>query len=666
MEQSELKKNLKNMQYSPSKEADDRIAWMIKNSYENEKNSVTDFQNESKSNQSNLFFNFKQMKLKTLALIGTPVVAVGVLSTIGAMYVLPMITPVNTTNLTDLQKQEIYRNILANNSEVQPINSTINYELGNTANSTAEVMPSEKRIMPNPGGMEDMNRKLVKTTVTNINGPKKDVCKAFYNARTSSNTYESISYYDNKNYSVTGYSETYGDIKFIYVGKTTPSTTVSYEYKGGEYAIQLTYKLTQPIDFNPVYEGDSVVDSDVPQEPVSIEEQIEMRFGEDTDIIGKETIDGKEYYLMQYSYGTQCGLNAEYESPDFWNGETYEDIDSKMDDRLIIRNYVNSTNYAIERTDTYYKKADTENLIYTSVTDTTIVDSTFEEAAAIIKIDSSIPVKEPNVEDQPVIAYDHEKELTRDFDYFQKQGFPIIDLSSIGYKINSAFTTDYYNEDKSMEEYNKLYQSRDFYPEGEAGDELYNYLVGNYNQQNNNIDYPTSRVEYSFSDESNNNSFIIAKLIDEKYEDIDIINTLVYYPIKNQDKSIEDVKVNINGNVVAGKLYQYKYQYEGYVESPAAVSDKLVIDPMPGNDQTQTLTDSGYFLIVPMESEGYKLVISETNNGTDIYPASSQEIIEKGIKTYKLDNSSKKELVKQLMDYYNESAGEPMPIEGQK
>jgi hypothetical protein len=710
MEEKDLIKNLKNIKYKPSKEADDRISWMLMNSYENEKNSVTDLNNESKNNQNNLFFSLQKMKLKTLALIGTPVVAVGALSVIGAMYVLPLLSPtsvpmVPNDTLTAQQKQEIYKSILANNSQMQSVSQSENYALSERSENTsgdaaATVMPTEKRLMPVPGDVQDTDKKLVKTTYATTNGPKSNACKAYSGGMAyNPDKTESISYYDSKGYSVYGMIEYIGDVQFISLSKYTPTGSETYDYKGGKYAIKTVYKY-DATNGDPSFVGAPVMEklelTDVPESnnentntpEGSIDEQIKIYFGEDTDIIGTETIDGKEYYVLQYSYDTRCDISNTYLSPDFWNGESYEDVYSKENpDHVIIRNYIGTEGYAIYKSDTYLEKVDASNLISSYITTSTYENSSYEEAIAEITIDPAIPVKEINQDDQPVYAYDYKTEITYTLDYIEKSGYPVTSDIAAGYVINSVGSNNYYSQ-IAFGEFTDLYSNRDFYPEGALGDRIYKDWTAIAVPVE--TDYPVSLASYGFKgkDESGLDTYgLFVDVYKNSFDNMKIVNSVIYNPVK--EKSIEEVQIKFDGSVATAKIYKYQTEYEAYgvvdsgmidpatgnkpvsnsVDSYNPASEKLMIDPMPSEGVEMIESkDSGYIMILGIGE--YKIVIYDTNYGSSEYPESLDKIMANGIKTTVLNTATKAKIAKQIIDSMEQVDGPvnimPYPAAGSK
>lgn len=584
------------------------------------------------------------------------------------MYGLPMFVPVNTENLTDIQKQEIYKNILANNSQMSEMSARQNTataemdaSANNSSNGSQDIMV-DKRILPVPGpGYVDNSGKLVRTSIVYTPGSQR--CEAVYSPVFGmSDKYDSISYYDSKGYSVYHDVNYYGDIMFIYHSESTPAGTTSLEYKGGKYAIQTNYEnITEDGVGNKVESSAPAMDTYAPvenggsaaspAEPADIETQIKNYFGEDVDIIGTQTIDGKEYYVMQYSYETTCDYDYSIQNPDFWNGETYEESTrNQNDDKIVIRNYVNTVDYTIYKTENYLGKAELSNLIYSSVNTSSAEEGSYDEAVAAASFNVDVPVKKYSFDDQ-VVSYDFKKEAGKLVDYIQSKGYSLITLEELGgYELNAITSMGFYETQKNNDVYSELYSNRDFYPEGKLGDDLYENMYGNVVN-----DMLSALVDYNYAIKSAGEYTyynLTASIFANSYDDMDIVNMYIYSPV--MDKSIEDFEVMVNGVKVAAKLYKYQVKYDNYVIDPIlyegqenAVREKMIAPGGSGEAPSQPTVDSSYILIAEIEG-GNKLVIRDTNSGQDTYPASLQKLESGNIVLKKIEDADKAGLIEQI------------------
>ncbi|MBP9758501.1 hypothetical protein KBD45_02305 [Candidatus Dojkabacteria bacterium] len=704
MNEDEILKKLKGLEYTPSKEADDRISWMLKNSYENEKKSVTESQAEGNKKQSNLFLNKIKMKYKTFALVGAPVVTLGVLSVLGIMYVSPMIFPkTNSLKLTQQQKREIYKSILENNSQMntqtQTMNSQENYNtqevtLPQNANQAVAQADQkavvETKLVPLPGNI-DFTKKIVTTVTTNTKGPKAGECKSIYDpGLISADKYESVSYYDDEGNYVSKSTEYYADNLVLYYSRSTKNESENIEYKGGKYAVKSIYSY-QP----ELLETDAVVEERITEETVSnympldtsldnseknsdenIDDLIEKYFGEGTDIVGEEVIDGKKFYILEYSYESECDYSYDiYETPDFWNGEDYDSTENKADmTKITIRNYVDINDYSVVRTDTFLGEADDSNLVYTSTSAGSEKNSDIDTALAEIKFDLDVPIKEYEPQNIPMnINQNEEKEIIK---YLQSNNFPILKFASGEYDLNRIYASGYYESKPIKDEYLDLIQNRNFYPEGDFGDKLFDqYYRYSYDYQTD-FKNPVISWDYIVTGNNLNSSYLAATLYDGKYSDMDIVKTLVYRPVRT--KSIDDVELNINGEKVTAKLYKYQTEYEdivydepvykegeepGSAEPGSAYSDEkqmMIVDPMPieGNGNKKKFVDSNYTLIIPVDGGKYKLVISDYAYDSKEYAPSLELMIASKLNINYVNEFDEAEL-KSLVTW-----ADVMPIDG--
>lgn len=653
MNEDEILKKLKGLEYTPSKEVDDRISWMLRNSYEKEKIDVTKSQDDGNKRQSNLFLNNFKMKYKIFALIIAPVATLGILSVLGILFVYPLVFPkTDSLKLTPQQKREIYKSILENNSQMQTMSSQDNFktqEIDQKSTSNKESFQAEpklnveSKLVPLPGNM-DFTNKIITTITTNTVGPKVDECKSIYSpGLISADQFESLSYYDDEGNFVSKNTEYYGNNLVIYYSKSTKNYSENIEYKGGKYAVKSVFNYQPELLETDTMVNEKIVDNAEDQinsnylpledsknsDDFEIDSLMKKYFGEDIDIVGKEEIDGKEYYILEYSYETECDYDYfSYKTPDFWNGEDYDSQEIMANPtKISIRNYVDIQNFSIARTDTFLGKVDDANLIYSSVTVGSEKVNDIDTASEEIKFDIDVPIKEYNPNKNPINFDQNENKAI--IEYLRNNNLPIPQFDTFDYDLSMIYSTGYYQEDPIKDEYTQLIEDRDFFAEGDFGDKLYKQYYGFDND--NEVDYinPLVSMDFVTTGTNQNLNTLYGSVYDGKYSDMDILKTVVYRPVKN--KSIEEVDIEINGEQVTAQLYKYKYEYEDIVyeepvykdsndsssSDPGAASveenQNIVIDPMPveGNGKMKKFVDSNYTLIIPLDGGKYKFVVSD-------------------------------------------------------
>lgn len=682
-------------------------------------NNVTDLSTEGNNNQNSLFKILHRMKMKTVALIIIPIATIGALALFGFLFMYPMISPsTGSDNLTPTQKKEIYKNILANNSQMQSINQVDNFKATEGAANLDAVNAEpvamsvdEKRIVPLPW-TDDTAGKLITTTFKNVTGPKSTECKAIFDSQYAyPEETVSLSYYDNNGYSVSRNIEKYGDIEFVYRSVSTPENSDNLDYKGGKYAVRSTYKYA-PVDSSTSAEMPAVeykdpgvnyspleVRNPETQEPVEldIEAQIRQFFGEDVDIVGMEEIEGKKYYLLEYSYETPCDIDYSkmpiVNKVDFWNGEYYEEQkNNTKNEKIVIRNYVDVADYSIYKSSSYLESSQDGNLIYSYITEVDKSESSYEKALEVTEIELAVPIKEYKY-DGSTTEYDARAQNKKVVDYIDSKKYPVVDLSGMGYIISNVYSNDYYVQNVQVDDFSELLMNRDFYPEGELGDRIYELYTG-YNKTY--VYEAPALVEYIYKtatlptegDVSNElYSNLTASIAKKSFSDLEIINSLIYSPVKT--KSIEDYELTVNGVKLVAKLYKYQTQYEGIVyddtynipeseeggstkSGEAVVKERMLIEPIDpgmGDQPIMNNTDSGYFVIFEIEGTDYKLVFRDTAMGSEAYPETLGKLQAGNIKLISIPDFGKTKLLDAITpddNFLPMPIEEPMVKEGQR
>lgn len=385
-------------------------------------------------------------------------------------------------NLSAAEKRALLQQILENNSRGSL--ETKQASLDRFAADDVAEDANYSLIYPvNPDGKSYY---YSKTTVTE--GPAADNCAAlnYTGSTVKISTWESYSYSDetgswNKNLSFTDD----GSLVNYSLSESSEDMYSSLEYLGGKYAIKTIYNYPDTRKVEPAVDTVSEPDADVEVVTETDEvtyDSIDMFFGEDADILSVEIIDGVEHYLVQYSYEMPCDISAmPYEARTV--SAVYED-DQAANEKIVERLYVNKETLATRVTEMYLNSVSDENLIVTNNNETESSDKAFADVAGIFEFEYEAEVTEHEYTDN----FDYESEKAAMLEYVENNNVKVLSLEEDGYQLGYINFPGIYNQLFNTD----LYYNRDYYPEGELGEDLYQEALANryyYAQEEASVNY---------------------------------------------------------------------------------------------------------------------------------------------------------------------------------
>lgn len=443
-------------------------------------------------------------------------------------------------------------------------------------------------------------------------------------------TTENYSYYDGLtegNQSVS-YFATLNENGHIISANMYKENTENYEsidYRGGKYAAEtITPKTVNNTGYGFAEPAGDLRSESSPEETVVFDQKIKEIFGEDA--VYYQTVDrnGNTAFVIESAYRMYCDTQPEstdtvapQKAPDFWNGEDWEDTyitSSKMLTEYGDTNIINLTYFNPETFKTYlyetYRESVSENnlIIYTETLEETTEERSFDDAKSFITSKlNGIEIR--NFEPQLPVTLETSSDSYLTI-FKNKSIFPLVSLVE-----NPEYQSLYVYDDSvsnrlmySAEMQPKYLSDREFYREGPLGEKEYSDFVNSQSFEPDTIDdYITSMAGYSVSLTSGES--IAIDIFNNNVDDISIINYKIYAPVKDNQKSQEDITLDIEGVTLPARLYTYTFEeiMYGYDEGSGSSSSSA---EAPVESKQQTVEKTAYLLI--FDYKGYKYVFSES------------------------------------------------------
>src|SRR5690606_11754113 len=153
-----------------------------------------------------------------------------------------------------------------------------------------------------------------------------------------------------------------GDLIGYSLSKNTSTSSEQIEYKGGSYAVRTSYTYdasVRAVDLPADTQPESSINLLETTKP-DYKALIHHYFRPDADIVNVVSENVREYYVVQYTYKTDCsGAAYERVTADVYNP-------NNLPDTIVVHNYVSTDNFVIQRTLNYLGSADNSNLINTT------------------------------------------------------------------------------------------------------------------------------------------------------------------------------------------------------------------------------------------------------------------------------------------------------------
>jgi len=531
---------------------------------------------------------------KSLFITGT---ICGVLSAflIGALFIGGIIN--RSSGLTAEQKQAILEAIIKNNSASlfnrnQSATPTSSGLAADAASSFAPLI-----LRPNPTDYTYRH-----STVILESGPAATTCKIFTSSTTQPYSTESFDFYgDNNSYNSKQISkDKNGNLIDYYLNNSTATTSESISYKGGSYAAKTSYDYSRVQNFNGATSLEVAPDaatkpdeptptgapednsSSVSSEPsdtttVDTNDVITQYFGPDADIVDTVTKNGKTYYILQYSYQTNCNQDMKYLP--LLDSVTSNYSTQSTSDKIIVQNLVDSTTFEVISNSNYLTSVSTANLLNSYTTTIETNNSTFDQVSDKFTFEYDVPVKTIVYSN-----YDPSKEAQNVIDYLSKNSMTLLLLDLSGAKLQSAYSIPA-SQDANID--TNYFYDRNFYPSGSLGDQMFNEAKGT----TNGYIYSNLTLSYLFT-QSTNDYYIGVDVYPSSADETKLL------PVASDNVTIQDFNLDVDGTTLTAKLYTTKY--ETFAKEPIA----------PNQSEPSIISQPSYSTKqVYVEYKGFKFVI---------------------------------------------------------
>ncbi len=576
----------------------------------------------------NLFFNYINMKKKML-FFSTLFLVLGIFGTsIIITAIFPNKSRVQPVALTLENKDLILRNFL---NTAQAFNSTQNSnKLSSNTNATDQQAmfaaesdsDTRKMALPSFDILVYEPNTLIYSKAKMVEGPAKCEQGYFLGALNSEPevTIENYSFNSSDAYSSISINQAKnveGDLVDFSIYKNTDSYYESIVYKGGKYGVKSRSDYASPM---PVTAPATMLkeDSQITVEEDEAEAKIEEVFGPDVTYYIKKDKNENDAFVIESSYFIFCNQEQPMvvtPNPNFWAGEDWDSaVQSNIsleegDTKIISLIYLNTNDYQGYYFETYANSISPENLIvsteYLTIEKT---KTTFEDAEQ--KLSALLPVVNLKTEEQKtdISEVDYEAEKLQQLQYLQDNNIQAI-VSNNTRKSNNFFSINNYSSLISST-YTYMYypeylSDRDFYRPGINGDkefERYTKLKAvpypYYSWEN----VPLSLLSYGTSIElSNGVSNLNIETFENKFSDIEILNTRIHSPVK--EKSEENIELEIGGKLYGAKLYNYTITSGGESYSPSSQGAE------------EGSADASFEMIInePLDEKHYYIILEEGN-----------------------------------------------------
>jgi hypothetical protein len=491
------------------------------------------------------------------------------------------------TNLTDAEQQQILLDIIAKNPEnantkVASLNSTASAESDDAMSTSSLKIRGENEYKYSYSKFEGSR------------GPKLDKCMYFDSTFGDAFlTTENFNYYseaDNSHYKTVVYNSD-GSISSYFLTNSDDTSSVSYEYMGGKYAIKSTnlYDPVTPEEMSSV--------KTTPTDEVVVEEdsaqKIKDYFGENAEV--KEVVkkDGKEFYLIEALNRVNCS-EPNYQILELRLEGSVDETPEEDLSNVIVQQLVNSETLEVIELKNYLDKVSDDTLINTNKFTNVYSNDPFVTFQKEFTFDLGVSVKEVTHDSRNAA----EKEKTALVDYLSKSNLPIVFASNL--ELSSMYAPE-----SSKSTVPNYYADRDFYPTGSKGDESHRIATA---QSSNEAWYNQTLVDMYFSKTEGEN-YQSADLHIHK-TDLSAKDLVKNYGFTNGDISEENTEIEIDGQKVQGKKFTMVQEIIPYADDTIEGKQEPMIAPAPdcaGDDCKQTST------IYYFELNGHKYVVNATN-----------------------------------------------------
>ena len=466
---------------------------------------------------------------------------------------------------------------------------------------------SSKLIAPGFPINSEFNYYYSKTTITR--GPAFNSCNygITQNDALFVPVYESFSYSDaTSSYSkYVGYSS--DNNVNNYSLSTSSQTDGKYKYNnivymGGQYAVRISGEYdndirplsvstdpgvsTEPMLKNEVApDGSSDSVSSNATDTVTI--QPVNYFGDTAEVLRTETIDGKEYYVVQTSYEANC---AGYMNLNRWDNETAEDNRT-----MYILTYASTSDYQILKTENYIDSVSSSNLIDSTEFVNQNANVEFASVSSNFNFEFNVPLRDISIDySSSTITYDADAEIQKSMDFIKSEDLSVLVPSQD--VLNKYVYFNYNTKGSFVSQADSYYTDRDFYPAGAVGDAMFNEFN---NVSSIYYSAPLALGSVSYSKDETSYTVSIYSADGNKKE---ILNSMLWSDIQN--KSETETTVTINNTTVQATLYSYQ------IEQPSILPYVDYMEGAAPETCTENCFSKQYVLIFTYNNNIYSLVES--------------------------------------------------------
>lgn len=549
------------------------------------------------SSFSNLFFNLFSMQRQRY-MLGVFVALMGLVLASGAFL---SFNKTGKDGLSNTDKRAVFQKILDNNPQVY---QTAARESIASAGGASKLSIASDRAMIYPYlPKRDYNYQVTKTVLTN--GPAANQCSTlkanWYNESNEAVTtysYEFIE--DGGSYWKNVTTDSNGNVLDFYLSKYNSNQSEYYDYKGGKFAVKTISKHAQ-------VETDAVLFDDMPEvEPEAItepeqdiDELIKMYFGEDADIVDIVNENGKEYYVLQYSYKTNC------------DSMMYPAISSDMrimpiegDTTIISTNWVDSENFTYAKSYTYLNSVSDANLIGTVLSENETRQTSFSEVSSDFDFTYNVEVRE-FVFDNSNYFYDAQKEANKVNDFLNNANISfVVPVDSNRFPMPSVYVNVPYTPEPN--DTVNYYLERDFYAATQAGQAQFDAATNPGLIEPSGTPFANSFGSVNLVLDKSSYSSIYLEMYKKDVSNDNLKNMLLGSEVK--DLETKDVEITVDGNVVRGVEYSYSYpEFVMYETRESATGEVTTLPAIPENTKAKLVIfeSADMFIVINSIPEGF-------------------------------------------------------------
>lgn len=497
-------------------------------------------------------------------------------------------------SLTEEEKKEILAQIEStNNYRYITNNGVVEQELSDSiSSSTDQALSLPRRIPENDGNNYNFFADLVTTT----QGPAAATCEIFdQDPLTAPKTIEYHSFNTkDQSYTKSISRNSNNDILHYYLFQHEDTQITDYTYFGGSYALEtktiVDYDFKQgdlPVDYDDQYfEGiDEISEEELVDERLAVqidEENIPDEYLEDytdnpEELIGEETINGINTYIVESSYDTNCDITDDLNYP--LTETTFEDVPTiPFGDTIISRNWVNKETYEIVRTEEYLGTVTPENLLISTEIDLQRSNESITNISPIFEFDQPVEIKTVEFD------YSPEGERQKQIDFLTSRSIQTLRPDAAGIDAEYLYLGVY-------EEDFEVYSDRAFYPQGELGDVL--FKQNSFDFEDNGWIQELSNVDFSNRSDYNSSSYFVSMY---SKDDTTLEKVIEYTTGTASNDQFQDITIKIDNNNYPATMFTDKIEFgdePDFVEEPFIGRDPEIIESEesvagPGSSETET------------------------------------------------------------------------------